>query len=200
MTLYKNRQKFSGFSIKVGIVFSKFGLSPNQWTLLSLVPILISVYFIIKESFLIAAILFIVTGFMDMIDGAVARVTGRVSKLGAYLDTVVDRYIEGLIVFALLFASLPNFYLPIYAWLVIYLYGALTTTYFKSAAKEKELVTEELKGGILERAERLILLFIGLLLAVFNPLYLTYIIVLLAVLSNVSGLQRIGIAIRKSKA
>ena len=200
MTLYKNRQKFSGFSIKVGIAFSKCGLSPNQWTLLSLVPILVSVYFIIRESFLIAAVLFIVTGFMDMIDGAVARVTGRVSKLGAYLDTVVDRYIEGLIVFALLFASLPSFYLPIYAWLVIYLYGALTTTYFKSAAKEKELVSEELKGGILERAERLILLFIGLLLAVFNPLYLTYIIVILAVLSNVSGLQRIGIAIRKSKA
>ena len=200
MTLYKNRQKFSGFSVKVGIVFSKLGLSPNQWTLLSLLPILVSVYFIIKESFLIAAVLFIITSFMDMIDGAVARVTGRVSKLGAYLDTVVDRYIEGLIVFALLFASLPDFYLPIYAWLVIYLYGALTTTYFKSAAKEKELVTEELKGGILERAERLILLFIGLLLAVFNPLYLTYIIVLLAVLSNVSGLQRIGIAIRKSKA
>src|SRR3989338_11525284 len=118
MTLYKNRQKFSGFSVKVGIVFSKLGLSPNQWTLLSLLPILVSVYFIIKESFLIAAVLFIITSFMDMIDGAVARVTGRVSKLGAYLDTVVDRYIEGLIVFALLFASFPDFYLPIYAWLV----------------------------------------------------------------------------------
>lgn len=199
MTLYKNRSRFESFSVKVGTLFSNFGISPNQWTLLSLIPIFIAVYFIINKSFLIAAILFILGGFMDMIDGAVARATGKSTKIGAYLDTIVDRYVEGLIVFGLLFASLPGFYIPIHSWLFIYLFGALMTTYSKSAAKEKELISQELKGGILERAERLLLLFIGLLLAVFDPVYLTYVIVILAVLSNISGLQRISIIVNKSR-
>jgi len=205
MTLYKNRQKFAGFSIKLGIVFSKIGLSPNQWTLFTLVPTFIALYFLIKESFLVAGAFFIVASFIDMIDGAVARVTGRVSKLGAYLDTIVDRYVEGIIIFGLLFASLPNlvvsgFTIPIQALIFIYFFGSMMTTYSKAAAKEKELTEKEIKGGILERAERLIILFIGILLASYNPLYLTYIIALLAVLTNISAIQRIVIACRKDRS
>ena len=55
-----------------------------------------------------------------------------------------------------------------------------------------------MKGGILERAERLIILFVGIVLAFVNPLYLVYTVVLLAVLTNVSAMQRILIA-RKFK-
>lgn len=198
MTLYKNRERFTGFSVKVGLAFSKLGLSPNQWTLVTILPTLAALWFLINEQFLWAALLFLIAAFIDIVDGSVARVTGRVTKLGAYLDTIVDRYVEGLIVFGLLFASLPNMWLPIYAWIFIYFFGGLMTTYAKAAAKEKELVGSgnELKGGLLERAERLLILFIGILLAYFDPFYLTYIIVILAVLANVSALQRIWIASR----
>ncbi len=204
MVLFKNRQKFAGFSIKVGIVFSKVGLSPNQWTLFTLVPTFIALYFLVKESFLLAAIFFIAASFIDLIDGSVARVTGRVTKLGAYLDTIVDRYVEGLIIFGLLFASLPNlvissFTIPLSALVLIFFFGSAMTTYSKAAAKEKELTEKEIKGGILERAERLIFLFIGILLAIYNPLYLTYVIAILALLSNVTAIQRIWIACRSSK-
>lgn len=197
MTLYKRREIFSNISIKVGIFFSKFQLSPNQWTLLSIIPALIALYFLIYGQFLAAAVFFIVSAFMDLIDGSVARVMGKASRLGAYLDTIMDRYVEGIIVFALLFSGLPGFYLPVYAWIFLYIFGSLMTTYTKSAAKEKELVYEELKGGILERAERMIILFIGILLASIEPVYLTYVIVILAVLSNTSALQRIWIATRE---
>jgi len=197
MTLYKRREKFSNLSKKIGVVFSKFGLSPNQWTLLSFVPAVFSFYFLIQRYFLSAALLFLLSSFMDWIDGSVARVTGKVSKLGAYLDTVMDRYVEAIIIFGLLFANLPGCYFPIYAWLFLYLLGSFMTTYAKSAAKEKGLLESELKGGLLERAERLIILFIGILLAHFNTLYLTYIIVILAILTNVSALQRVWIATKK---
>lgn len=199
MTLYKRRERFSGFSVKVGIAFAKLGLSPNQWTLVTILPALVAVWFLVKEQFLWAALFFFIAAFIDLVDGSVARVTGRVTKFGAYLDTIVDRYVEGLIVFGLLFASLPNLWLPIYAWIFLYFFGALMTTYAKAAAKEKELVEEELKGGLMERAERLIILFIGILLAYFDPFYLTYVIVILAVLANVSALQRIWIASRMRK-
>lgn len=196
MTLYKKREKFQGFSVKIGIAFARLRLSPNQWTLFSLVPILIALYFLIREQFLLAALFFIISSFLDLVDGSVARVTGQVTKLGAYLDTIVDRYIEGIIIFGLLFASLPNWVFPVQAWIFLYFFGALMTTYAKAAAREKDLVEKELKGGLLERAERLIILFVGILLAYYNRLYLTWVLALLAVLANVSALQRIWMAAR----
>jgi archaetidylinositol phosphate synthase len=194
MTLYENRQRFEKLSVKIGAIFSRLGLSPNQLTLLSIIPAFVALYFLVKSEFLLAAIFFIASAFLDMVDGAVARVMGKVTKLGAYLDTMVDRYVEALIVLGLLFVNLPGFYLPANAWLFLYFMGSMMTTYAKSAAKEKELVEKELKGGILERAERLILLFVGILLAIQDPLYLTYMLVLLAVLANISALQRMHIA------
>ena len=200
MVLYKKRDKFSQFSVKVGLAFSKLPLSANQWTGLSLVPVFFALYFLVNEQFLMAACLFIISAFMDLIDGSVARVTGTVSKKGAYLDTVVDRYVEGIIILGLLFASLPDFFLPIRAWLFIYFFGAMMTTYVKAAAKEKDLTEKELKGGFLERAERLIILFIGILIAGLDPFYLTYTIAVLAVLSNVTALQRIYSAVKQVKS
>lgn len=199
MALYKRRKKFGGFSVAVGRAFGVLKLHPNGWTILSILPALAAAYYLINEQFLIAAGLFIVAAFLDLVDGSVARVTGRVSVFGAYLDTVVDRYVEGIIVFSLLFAALPEFYIPTSGWIVLYLFGGLMTTYVKAAAKEKDLVKKEIKGGILERAERMIVLFAGIVLAYFNPLYLTYVLVLLAVLANVTVIQRILIARGKRK-
>ncbi|MFH1445761.1 MAG: CDP-alcohol phosphatidyltransferase family protein [Nanoarchaeota archaeon] len=201
MTLYKKREKFSGMSIKIGIIFSKFGLSPNAWTGISLIPAIVAVWFLMQANFLVAALLFIVSAFIDLIDGSVARVTGRTSLLGAYLDTVVDRYVEAIIIFGLLFASLPalaipatSIVIPASALIFLFFFGGLMTTYVKAAAKEKGLVEKELKGGLLERAERLMLLFVGILLAAVNPLYLTYMLFILVILTNISALQRIRIA------
>lgn len=196
MTLYKSRRRFEGLSIKVGIAFSKLGLSANQWTGLTLIPTFIALYFLVEGSFLLAAVFFIVSAFFDLIDGSVARVTGTASKLGAYLDTIMDRYVEFLVVLGLLFVSLPDILLPVKVWVFLYLFGGLMTTYSKAAAKEKGLVEGELKGGLLERAERLLILFAGILLASIDTVFLSYILVLLAVLANLSALQRIWIAVR----
>jgi phosphatidylglycerophosphate synthase len=199
MTLYKRRERFLDLSIRIGTAFSRIGLSPNQWTLLSLLPVLLAFYFLVQAEFLGAALLFIVAGFIDMIDGSVARVTGQVTKLGGYLDTVVDRYVEFIIVIGILFSGIPDFLIPAGAWILLYLFGSLMTTYAKAAAVEKGLVRSEIRGGLLERAERLLLIFIGLLLAIASPIYLTYVIVLLAVLTNISSLQRIIKAVGKVK-
>lgn len=189
--LYKHRELFNKISIKMGIIFGKIPLTPNQWTLISLLPALVAFYFLTQQQFLYAAASFLVSAFLDFVDGSVARVSGRVTKFGAYLDTVVDRIVEGVMVFGLLFAGLPAFILPAQFWLFAYLFGAMMTTYVKAAAKEKDLVREEIKGGLLERAERLVILFVAILLAEFNPIYLTDIIIILAVLANITALQRI---------
>ncbi|MBI4176221.1 MAG: CDP-alcohol phosphatidyltransferase family protein [Candidatus Aenigmarchaeota archaeon] len=207
MTLYKRREKFGHVSVKIGIVFSRVGLSPNQWTLVSIIPALIALYLLVQQNFLAAAFFFLVSAFLDMVDGAVARVVGRVSNLGAYLDTVVDRYVEFFIILGLLFAGLPaapipftGVTFPIGALILLYLFGGMATTYVKAAAKEKDLTRgQEIKGGLLERAERLIILFIGILLASISTAALSFIILVLAVLTNISALQRVWIAVKLAK-
>ena len=189
--LNQYREKFQQLSIKIGIVFSKTGLSPNQWTLLSIVPAVFCFYFLSQYNFILAAAFFAMAAFLDFVDGSVARVTGRVTKFGAYLDTIVDRYIELLIILGIFFIPLPQFALPIQAWLLLYLFGGTMTTYAKAAAKEKDLVKKELKGGTLERAERMIILFLGILAANYSPMFLSIAIVALAIGSNLTALQRI---------
>ncbi len=190
MTFYGKREKFENISLKIGVIFSKLGLSPNQWTLISIIPALVALYFLTRSEFLYAAAFFLFSAFLDLVDGSVARVMGKVTKVGAYLDTMMDRYVESLIIIGLLFVGLPGFVFPAAVWLFLYFMGSMLTTYAKSAAMEKGLVDKELKGGILERAERLIILFAGILLAIFDTTYLTYTIVLLAFLTNFSALQR----------
>jgi phosphatidylglycerophosphate synthase len=193
------RETFEKYTIKLGIILSKLRISPNQWTIFSLVPVLIAFYFLIQQEFLYCAAFFALSVFIDVIDGAVARVTGRVTKFGAFLDTVIDRYIEGIILFGLFFVPLPDFYLPATAWLFLAFFGGVTTTYIKAASKEKNLLATGETDSLLQRAERVGLLFVGLLLAILSPLYLTYVLVLIAVLTNFSALQKFWNAWRTSK-
>ena len=203
MTFYKNRKKFSNISVKIGSAFSRFGLTPNQWTIISILPAIIALYYLVNLQFAEAALFFIISSFLDLVDGSVARVMGKTTKLGAYLDTMMDRYVEFLIVLGVLFVALqgmmPSFFLPAAAWVFIYLFGSMMTSYAKAAAKEKELTDSEIKGGLLERAERLIILFAGVLFAEFSIMYLTYFMVFLAVVSNITALQRACIARKASK-
>lgn len=197
--LYQQRERFNRLSVKIGILFSKLGLKPNHWTIITLLPTLAALYFLLQEHFLGAAAFFIVASFIDLIDGSVARVTGTVTKTGAFLDTVIDRYVEGIIVLGFLFVNIPAIYGPPYFWLFLYFFGAATTTYVKAAAKEKGIIEKELRGGLLERTERLFLLFIAILAAHFSKIYLAYMIIGLAVLANITAVQRILIALKSAK-
>ena len=187
--LYKRRNYFDNLGRKIGKIFSKLSLSPNQWTILSLVFALVLFYFLIKGEFLIAAIVFAFTAFIDMIDGAVAREAKKVTKVGGYLDSIADRVIEFIIVLGLFLNSYPDFFLPIKIWLLFLLFGSFMSTYMRAAAFEKE-VFKNLKGGVLEHTDRLIFFLIIFIVSIFSLAYASYLIVLMAILANISALQR----------
>lgn len=193
MTLYKKREKFSGFSAQLGKVFGSIG-SANHYTLLALLLVFASVYFLVLRQFAYAAMFFAIASFFDVVDGAVARHQNKASRLGAYFDSVSDRYVEGIFAAGLILAGLPGFIFPAEFWIIVFLFGSVMTTYARAVAAEKA-ITKDLRGGLLERSERLMLLFIGIVLALFNLVYLVYVIALLAVLTNISALQRIHTAI-----
>src|SRR3990167_6540120 len=108
--LYQQRERFNRLSVKIGILFSKLGLKPNHWTVLTLIPTFVALFFLTEEQFLLAAVFLITAAFIDLIDGSVARVTGTVTRLGAFLDTIIDRYVEGIIIIGLLFVKIPEIY------------------------------------------------------------------------------------------
>ncbi len=192
------KEKFNDFSLKLGDVLKKLGISPNGWTFISLILAIVAVIFIIKNNLIVGAIFFLISIILDIFDGAVARATNKTTKFGGFFDTVVDRYVESLIFFSLLFISLPNLFLPIYVWLFILLFGSLMTTYIKAAAREKGLVNEDLRGGFLGRSERTVILFIGLVIGNFFPIVLSWIIFILAILVNLAAIQRFFLARKQS--
>jgi len=195
--LYFKRKYFDKLSKKIGITFSKLSLSPNQWTLSSLILVVISFYFLVNQNFLIATIVFAFTISIDMIDGAVARVTNRVTIFGGYLDTIIDRLIEFIMILGLFLNQYPDFIIPINIWLLFLLFGSLMITYAKSSAFEKGMIKKELKGGgILEHPDRLILILAIILISNFSMLYASYLIVITTILVGITALQRFVIVIR----
>jgi archaetidylinositol phosphate synthase len=194
--LWMNRKYFKGFSEKIGDVFGKIPLTPNQWTILSLFLAAFVFYLIFLGYFFSAFLLFVFTISIDMIDGAVARKKKMVTKVGGYLDSITDRAIEFLIILGLFVTPYPTILLPMNVWLMILLFGSLMSTYTRAAAFEKG-VYKDLKGGILEHTDRLVLFLLILIVSELSLVYASYLIVLMAVLSNVSALQRFVKAIKR---
>ena len=178
------------------------GLSPNAWTLISLLPALAGLWALVMHQLALGLAMFALSAFIDIVDGTVARVTNQVTDKGAFIDGVVDRYVELMLYLGLLiyvgrgeFLGLPN-----EAWIVILVFGGLMTSFVRAYADHRGIVKDagELKrmGGLLERLERLMLLYFGMFLGLFNIQWLMMIIVLTALLANATALQRIRFALR----
>jgi phosphatidylglycerophosphate synthase len=194
--LEEKREKFKKIESEIGRIFSKLGPSPNQYTLNSIVFGIFCFVSLVFRNFVLVLIFFLVSAILDFVDGAVARYSGKVTKVGAYLDTISDRFVEGLIFLGLLFLPLPKFIIEAKYWIFLAFFGSLMTTYAKAAAKEKELVAQELKKGFFGRGERMILLSITFFLGIFNQNLMIYPISLLAIFSNLTALQRIILALK----
>lgn len=189
LDLYK--KKFNKIEKAVAKIFSFFPFTPNQYTLLSIFFGLGTFFSLVKGNLILALFFFVGAGLLDFIDGAIAREKNLVSKKGAYLDTICDRYIEALLLLGMLFLPLPKIFFPPHFWIFLILFGSLMTTYAKAAAKEKELTGEELKGGFFSRAERIIFLAVSLILGILNKLWMVYLLILIAILTNFTAIQRI---------
>lgn len=199
--LSEQRKKFKKLERIIGKFFAKkIGLSPNQYTLLAVFLALVCLYFLTRLSLAGALVFFVLAALLDIVDGAVARYSRKTSKEGAYLDTVCDRYVEGIILLGFLSLPLSPLFLPAKFWIFIAFLGSLMTTYSKAAAKEKELVKKELNKGFLGRGERMILISSAMVLGLFNFSWIIYPIVILAVLSNLTALQRIFLSLGPGKS
>jgi len=179
------------------------GLSPTGWTLLSIFPAVAGLVALWQHYLAAGLVLFILSGFIDMVDGGVARVTNQASAKGAFIDGVVDRYVEMMLYLGLWFYIGPGEFLGISTevWFMLLLFGALMTSFTRAYADHREVVKDPAEqkkmGGLLERGERLLLLYAGMAAGIFRPEWMIVAVALAAVLANITVLQRIAFTVRK---
>ncbi|MEC4848432.1 MAG: CDP-alcohol phosphatidyltransferase family protein [Nitrosarchaeum sp.] len=166
---------------KIGKAFASTGLSPNFWTVVGLLFALASavVYGMgIEFGLIIGGILLLVSGFFDMVDGQVARVTGKTSKKGSYLDSMFDKIAEVAIFLGLLIGGYAEPYLVMLA---------ITLSLLVSYARAKsDALNINLQGiGIGERAERLLVIAIIGIIGYIEPA-----VMIVAVIAGITLIQR----------
>jgi archaetidylinositol phosphate synthase len=195
--LDKHRSKFLAAEVILAKIFAVLPLTPNQYTGLSLLSAVAYLAAMFYGNYFWALAFFLLAALLDLVDGAVARTKNLSTKKGAYLDTIADRYVEAIVLLGLAFAALPIIFLPAYVWIFLAMFGSAMTTYAKAAAKEKELSVAELKGGLMSRGERMIVIAIVIAMVwLGQAAAASALLMLLAILSNLTAWQRIFAALQ----
>jgi phosphatidylglycerophosphate synthase len=91
------RTRVRGFADPIARGFGRLGLTPNHLTLIGFAIALLAAAVAAGQQWLLAGVLVLFGGAFDLLDGALARATDRVSKFGAFMDSVFDRWGEGVI-------------------------------------------------------------------------------------------------------
>ncbi|HMQ30283.1 MAG TPA: CDP-alcohol phosphatidyltransferase family protein [Chloroflexaceae bacterium] len=177
----------------VGNTLGNTQITADALTLMCLLLTLGVVWLLVEGALLGAGILFLIASSFDLLDGALARSKGTARPFGAFLDSTVDRYSELLVFLGLLINHLYGAPVdPLYVTLLfVGSHGSLLTSYTRARA---EALGYDGRGGLLDRPGRVILLAAGLLTGWLMPCLL-----LLAVLTHISALQRIMFVWRQSK-
>lgn len=172
------------------------GVTPNLLTVIGMGITAAGALLVAAGLLIPGGIVLVLAAVFDILDGAVARVTGKVYRYGAFLDSTADRYAEGFTFIALLYYFLFNDGAKphtVEAMLVIAaLQGSLLVSYVRARAQSLGFVCD---GGILARPERVLLVVVGLIIP---PLLLVALWVL-AVLTNLTAVQRIFFVWRQSR-
>ncbi|RLG60459.1 hypothetical protein DRN86_02465 [Candidatus Geothermarchaeota archaeon] len=175
----------------------KIGVKPWMLTLFSLILSLL-MFFILssrdgKETrLLLAIILFSISAIFDALDGTLARMTGRVSKLGAFLDSFCDRIGESLVLLGLMIGGFVS-----WIWGTFFLITSMLISYVRARGEGLNI---DLRGiGLMERAERIILILIGSFLWFLHKRALNFMIMLGSLLNFITIIQRVNHIINELK-
>jgi CDP-diacylglycerol---glycerol-3-phosphate 3-phosphatidyltransferase len=178
------RTQTASFTQAVGMSVHKMGIHPDAITMLGLLLVLVAAGFVAMGQMLTGAVLLLVSLPFDALDGAVARAMQRKGKFGAMLDSTLDRYADGFIFAALsyYFAVHDRFEMLLLAQAA--LLGAFLVSYTRARAEGLGVNCEI---GFFSRMERIVVI----LLMLFIPLLLDWGVLLLAIGTNITAIQRL---------
>ncbi len=172
-------------------ILSKSGITPDTLTFINLAVNLIAAYFIATGHFLLGGVLVLVAGLFDLLDGALARLTEQATRFGAILDSVVDRISEAAILCGLLIWYIPQEEAGLGIVLIfVVLIGSFLVSYIRARA---EGLGWQCQVGLFTRAERVIVLAIGLLVnQIFIALCVLAVFVFITIVQRLVYLRKQG--------
>jgi CDP-diacylglycerol---glycerol-3-phosphate 3-phosphatidyltransferase len=148
-------------TLRLGEALARWGLTPNLLTAVGLLLNLIVAAVIASGNLRLGGVLLLVASGFDMLDGAVARATGTVTKFGGFLDSTIDRYSESAVYGGVLVYLLGTQDFRIGSLLV---FGATAGSLLISYARARaEAAGFKASVGLLARPERVLILAVGLL-------------------------------------
>lgn len=209
MSLESLRPKIQWILTPIAKFFSHLPVTPNGWTIVSLFCAFgAGVAFAFGKP-LLGVILVLLNAFFDVLDGALARYMNKANPIGDYLDHVFDRYADCAIVIGILVWGIMGtnaWTCPVPAWVIgiFAITGVLLSSYMGTQAQAVGLKRNY--GGVLGRADRLILLIVlGVAEFIYpNPIFLGlsflgWLLVIYGVLGHITAIQRFVMGVRDLK-
>jgi CDP-diacylglycerol--glycerol-3-phosphate 3-phosphatidyltransferase len=188
-------EKIGAVGAKIRYTIARFffllKVSPSVLTFTGLVINVYAAFLFAVGKVRWAGLMVLIAGVFDMIDGTVARISGKVTKFGSFFDSVIDRYSDSVLFFGIIIlyarvGRIDNLVLTCFV-----LMGALVTSYAKARA---ENLIDSCKVGFMKRPERVVILMLG---AIFNHLLIA--LWILAVGANITAFHRIYHTWRETK-
>lgn len=133
---------------------------------------------------LLGSLLLLASGFCDALDGVLARVYGEATTLGGFLDSLLDRYADASVYYGLIMGGLCDL-----QWGLVALIGSILVSYSRARAEAAGVPMETV--GLVERAERILMIVIAGLVNPFWRDSLRWTVILLAFLTNFTVIQRV---------
>lgn len=163
-------------------------LTPNQVTVVGVALTFVASGLIAFGYLRWAGLVLILAGTCDILDGALARSTNAAYPYGAFLDSTLDRYAEGAVYLGLA-AYFVTIAPPMQEWLILATLAALAGSFLVSYVRARaQSLGFTCKSGLFQRPERVVATVIGLLA---GGWVLYGIVFLLAIVTNITALQRI---------
>lgn len=179
-------------SQKLGVVFSKLPFPPNFYSWMTLPVALLGLLLLAKQHIFTGVIVFLLSGLLDLIDGAVARHTGQQSHRGAFLDGSLDRFIDFFLIFSYFWLNITTPWMLPSRWICMAVFFAIMPSFEVAYANHRQAVPdpdEKIIWRILNRGEMYTLMLLIPLVSLVSSVIAGYILVALVVLSFITTLQ-----------
>ena len=171
-------------------------INPNILTFLGVIPPILFFIFLLNKNYLFALLMFLGL-FFDTIDGAVARITNKITPFGGFLDSSMDRISDFLLISAFGFSGIVKWEI-----IVIVAFLSFLVSYLRSRGELAGSGKISLAVGIMERTERIVFLVLALLAQWLFPKVLVVsqfnisevIFIIIGLLTFITALQRIIVA------
>lgn len=169
-------------------VMARHGVTPSQLTISGCVLSLLAAALIVAGLWKTAAVIFIIAGLFDVLDGSLARSTRVATPSGALLDSVLDRVSDGAVFFALTLFYFGNDVRWPAIFAMLAWFGAFLTSYVR--ARGAALGTD-IASGLVTRAHRVVILTLGLVLETWVTGSMPWILAALAALGLGTAVYRL---------